>query len=138
MYKAGLITFGVCIQKRTHWIGPAMGEAISSFGLQTITTICYAYSTDVWFLVFVPCLSSNLMHFVVLQTAIRRSRWYSKLCSTNLLLHHRLLCHPPGRENWFRLVLVHFCLHQSFLLHPDIWTSDLGRGIEEIHPASKF
>jgi len=24
-----------------------MGEALSSYGLQTVTTVCYAYSTDV-------------------------------------------------------------------------------------------
>jgi len=42
-----LITFGVCISKKTHWIGPALGEGLASFGLQTVTTVCYAYSTDV-------------------------------------------------------------------------------------------
>lgn len=30
MDKTGSVTFGVCIQNHTHWIGPAMGEAICS------------------------------------------------------------------------------------------------------------
>lgn len=43
---AGLIIYGVCIQHKTHWIGPCLGMAISSFGLQLVTTVSYAYCSD--------------------------------------------------------------------------------------------
>ncbi|KAK3937835.1 major facilitator superfamily domain, general substrate transporter [Diplogelasinospora grovesii] len=43
---AGIITYGVCLQARTHWMGPVMGMAISSFGLQLVTTVCYTYCSD--------------------------------------------------------------------------------------------
>lgn len=43
---AGIIIYGVCLQKQTHWMGPVMGMAISSFGLQLVTTVCYAYVSD--------------------------------------------------------------------------------------------
>lgn len=43
---AGIIIYGVCLERHTHWIGPVMGMAISSFGLQLVTTVCYAYCSD--------------------------------------------------------------------------------------------
>jgi MFS family permease len=43
---AGVIIYGVCIQYHTHWMGPVMGMAISSFGLQLVTTISYTYCSD--------------------------------------------------------------------------------------------
>lgn len=43
---AGIVIYGVCLQHRTHWIGPVMGMAISSFGLQLITTVSYTYCSD--------------------------------------------------------------------------------------------
>nr|KAK5448869.1 hypothetical protein LTR18_001957 [Exophiala xenobiotica] len=43
---AGIIIYGVCLQHKTHWIGPVMGMAISSFGLQLVTTVSYAYCSD--------------------------------------------------------------------------------------------
>ncbi|KAI9687456.1 MAG: hypothetical protein M1822_002066 [Bathelium mastoideum] len=42
----GVIIEGVCVTHRTHWIGPAMGVAIASFGLQVVTTVIYAYVAD--------------------------------------------------------------------------------------------
>ncbi|KAL9085495.1 MAG: hypothetical protein Q9165_007540 [Trypethelium subeluteriae] len=42
----GVIIEGVSITHKTHWIGPAMGVAIASFGLQIVTTIIYAYVAD--------------------------------------------------------------------------------------------
>ncbi|KAF2230595.1 MFS general substrate transporter [Viridothelium virens] len=42
----GVAIEGVCITHKTHWIGPAMGVAIASFGLQIVTTIIYAYIAD--------------------------------------------------------------------------------------------
>lgn len=44
---AGIIIEGICIQRKTHWIGPGMGIGIASFGLQVATTIIYAYTADV-------------------------------------------------------------------------------------------
>lgn len=43
---AGAIIYGVCLQRKTHWIGPVMGMAISSFGLQLVTTVSYTYCSD--------------------------------------------------------------------------------------------
>ncbi|OAA63411.1 Major facilitator superfamily domain, general substrate transporter [Niveomyces insectorum RCEF 264] len=43
---AGIIIYGVCLQHQTHWMGPVMGMAISSFGLQLMTTVSYAYCSD--------------------------------------------------------------------------------------------
>ncbi|KAI0889348.1 major facilitator superfamily domain-containing protein [Annulohypoxylon maeteangense] len=43
---AGIIIYGVCLQRRTHWIGPVMGMAIASFGLQLVTTVSYTYCSD--------------------------------------------------------------------------------------------
>jgi multidrug resistance protein len=43
---AGIIIYGVCLEKKTHWMGPVMGMAIASFGLQLVTTVCYAYCSD--------------------------------------------------------------------------------------------
>ena len=42
----GIIIEGVCVTHKTHWIGPAMGIAIASFGLQIVTTVIYAYVAD--------------------------------------------------------------------------------------------
>ena len=45
----GVIIDGVCIQRHStiHWIGPALGMGIASFGLQVATTVTYSYCTDV-------------------------------------------------------------------------------------------
>jgi MFS family permease len=43
---AGIIIYGVCLSRETHWMGPVMGMAIASFGLQLVTTVCYAYVSD--------------------------------------------------------------------------------------------
>ncbi|KAI1460428.1 major facilitator superfamily domain-containing protein [Annulohypoxylon moriforme] len=43
---AGIIIYGVCLQRQTHWIGPVMGMAIASFGLQLVTTVSYTYCSD--------------------------------------------------------------------------------------------
>ena len=42
----GIIIEGVCITHKTHWVGPAMGIGIASFGLQVVSTIIYAYIAD--------------------------------------------------------------------------------------------
>lgn len=43
---AGLIIHGVCVSKRTPWIGLAMGMAIASIGTQAATTLTYTYVSD--------------------------------------------------------------------------------------------
>ncbi|RFU32211.1 hypothetical protein B7463_g4124, partial [Scytalidium lignicola] len=40
---AGIIIYGVTLQKHTHWIGPCMGLVITSFGLQLVSTVNYTY-----------------------------------------------------------------------------------------------
>ncbi|KIW90026.1 uncharacterized protein Z519_09456 [Cladophialophora bantiana CBS 173.52] len=42
----GIIIYGVCLYHKTHWMGPVMGMAIASFGLQLVTTVSYAYCSD--------------------------------------------------------------------------------------------
>jgi MFS family permease len=44
---AGVIIEGVCLQYRTHWMGPAMGMALGLFGLQIVSTNVFAYTMDV-------------------------------------------------------------------------------------------
>ena len=43
---AGVVIEGVCLQFRTHWIGPVMGIGIGAFGLQIVSTTVFAYLTD--------------------------------------------------------------------------------------------
>jgi MFS family permease len=43
----GLIVEGFCIHSKTHWIGPGLGIAIASAGLQIVTTVTYAYTAEV-------------------------------------------------------------------------------------------
>ncbi|RFU30522.1 hypothetical protein B7463_g5829, partial [Scytalidium lignicola] len=46
LMPAGVIIEGVCLQYRTHWIGPAMGIAVGLFGLQIVSTNLFAYTMD--------------------------------------------------------------------------------------------
>lgn len=43
---AGIIIYGACVEHKTHWIGPCLGMAIASFGLQLVTTVNYTYCSD--------------------------------------------------------------------------------------------
>lgn len=43
---AGIIIYGVTLYYETHWMGPVMGMAIASFGLQLVTTVSYTYCSD--------------------------------------------------------------------------------------------
>ena len=43
---AGLIIFGVCVQRATFWFWPTFGLAVGSLGLQLISTVTYAYLGD--------------------------------------------------------------------------------------------
>lgn len=42
----GLIIFGVCIEKKTTWVGPAFGYAMQSFGLTAVSNIAITYAVD--------------------------------------------------------------------------------------------
>lgn len=42
----GVIIEGVCLQYKTHYMGPVMGISIGAFGLQIISTNIFAYMTD--------------------------------------------------------------------------------------------
>jgi MFS family permease len=55
----GIIIEGVCLQKKTHWIGPGMGIGIASFGLQVATTVIYAYTCEVCHSQSTPMRSTN-------------------------------------------------------------------------------
>jgi MFS family permease len=43
----GLIIMALCLQHRTHWVGPGLGIGISSAGFQIIMTVTYAYTSEV-------------------------------------------------------------------------------------------
>ena len=43
---AGIIIYGVCLQRKTHWMGPVIGMAVASFGVQLVTTVSYTYCSD--------------------------------------------------------------------------------------------
>jgi MFS family permease len=43
---AGIIIYGVTLHYKTHWMGPVVGMAIASFGLQLVTTVTYTYCSD--------------------------------------------------------------------------------------------
>lgn len=43
----GVVIEGVCLQYKTHFMGPVMGIAIGCFGLQIVSTTIFAYITDV-------------------------------------------------------------------------------------------
>ena len=42
----GIIIEGVCIQKKTHYVGVGFGIGIANFGLQIVTTILYSYTAE--------------------------------------------------------------------------------------------
>jgi MFS family permease len=46
LLPGGLIIEGVCLQYRTHYMGPVMGIGIAAFGLQIVSTNIYAYLAD--------------------------------------------------------------------------------------------
>lgn len=43
---AGVIIEGVCLQYKTHWMGPITGIGIGAFGLQVVSTNSFAYLAD--------------------------------------------------------------------------------------------
>ena len=43
---AGVIIEGVCLQYKTHWMGPVVGIGIGAFGLQVVSTNSFAYLAD--------------------------------------------------------------------------------------------
>lgn len=46
LLPAGLLTFGICIDKHTHWIGPLIGVAVYYVGLVSATGIIQTYVID--------------------------------------------------------------------------------------------
>ncbi|KAK8250204.1 major facilitator superfamily domain-containing protein [Phyllosticta capitalensis] len=42
----GLVVEGVCVQRRTHWVGPAVGIALASVGFQVVTTVVFTYTAE--------------------------------------------------------------------------------------------
>lgn len=42
----GLIIHGVCVSRRTPWIGLAVGMVVASVGVQAGTTLTYSYCSD--------------------------------------------------------------------------------------------
>ncbi|KAF2434454.1 MFS general substrate transporter [Tothia fuscella] len=46
LLPVGLMVEAYSIHNRTHWVGPGLGIAIASAGLQVVTTVTYAYTAD--------------------------------------------------------------------------------------------
>lgn len=46
MSTLGVLIFGITLQKRTNWIAPCIGFAVSNFGLQLVTTPLKTYCID--------------------------------------------------------------------------------------------
>lgn len=46
LLPAGVIIEGVCLQYKTHWMGPVVGIGIGAFGLQVVSTNSFAYLAD--------------------------------------------------------------------------------------------
>lgn len=42
----GIVTFGVCLAHKTHWIGPAFGYAMQGFGLTAASNVLVTYAVD--------------------------------------------------------------------------------------------
>jgi len=42
----GLVIEAHSLHNKTHWVGPGLGIAIASAGLQVVTTVTYAYTAD--------------------------------------------------------------------------------------------
>ena len=42
----GLLTFGLCIANKTVWVGPAVGYALTGFGLTALSNIAVTYAVD--------------------------------------------------------------------------------------------
>jgi hypothetical protein len=47
LLPAGAIIEGVCLTRKTHYMGAGMGITISTFGLQVITTVVFTCCTEV-------------------------------------------------------------------------------------------
>lgn len=43
---AGILIFGLCVAHKTHWIGPAVGNAMQAFGVAAISNVAVTYSLD--------------------------------------------------------------------------------------------
>lgn len=43
---AGILIFGLCIANKTHWIGPAVGNALQAFSVAAISNVAVTYSLD--------------------------------------------------------------------------------------------
>lgn len=46
MMLFGLAGFGICVERKTHWIGPVSMIAIAIFGYQQIVSLGMAYGID--------------------------------------------------------------------------------------------
>lgn len=56
----GVVIEGVCLQYKTHFMGPVMGIAIGCLGLQIVSTTIFSYITDVSsHNHFIRCIDSN-------------------------------------------------------------------------------
>ncbi|KAJ6049162.1 hypothetical protein N7499_004000 [Penicillium canescens] len=45
---AGILIFGLCIANKTHWMGPAVGNAMQAFGVAAISNVAVTYSLDLY------------------------------------------------------------------------------------------
>jgi MFS family permease len=45
---AGILLFGLCVDHKTHWIGPAVGYAMQAFGVAAISNVAVTYSLEMY------------------------------------------------------------------------------------------
>lgn len=45
---SGILIFGLCVAHQTHWIGPAIGNAMQAFGVAAISNVAVTYSLDMY------------------------------------------------------------------------------------------
>lgn len=57
----GIVTFGVCLQHHTHWIGPAFGYVMQGFGLTAASNVLVTYTVDSY-----PTLAGEVLVVVFL------------------------------------------------------------------------
>ncbi|KAJ5335901.1 hypothetical protein MYU51_020281 [Penicillium brevicompactum] len=63
---AGILIFGFCVASKTHWIGPAIGNAMQAFGVAAISNVAVTYSLDL----FKPVTGEALVIIFVIRNTI--------------------------------------------------------------------
>ncbi|GLI81570.1 hypothetical protein PoHVEF18_009955 [Penicillium ochrochloron] len=63
---AGILIFGLCVDHKTHWIGPAVGYAMQAFGVAAISNVAVTYSLEM----YKPVTGEALVSIFVIRNTI--------------------------------------------------------------------